>query len=165
MIGPWGASSAVQLAQPPVPFAKVTGGVLGALAKPLTSGLPAPATTTATVVYLSGVPVGMSLDALGSPGARAAPPETDDGHQEVASDTEPPPRPEAIDPFTPFDVHGPGAAGGSGGGVSGTVASFRYVAIAPTPIRVGFPQAFIHAPAPSSAPEGALEDAPTTRPG
>jgi hypothetical protein len=130
------------------------------------SGLLGPPLATAPLRYVPLVQLPLATAPLASPGARAAPAERDEGHVEVLEQAEPPPQPEAIDPYTLFDVHGPGTASGSGGGAPGAAASgFRYAAIAPAPLRFGFPTTFAFALAPSSAPEGALEDAPTTRPG
>jgi hypothetical protein len=166
VIGSWAAPAGpVELAKTPVYATQPAEGVDVAAAPEGKVGILAPSQTTAPP-YLRVLAISIPATTLGSPGARAAPPERDDGHEEVISEAETPPEPEAVDPFTPFDVHGPGAAGGSGGGSPGSAtSSFRYVAIAPAPVSFGFPSAFAYTLAPSSAPEGALEAAPTTRPG
>jgi hypothetical protein len=128
------------------------------------AGVIAPA-VVASLAYVRAAPITIPTDELGRPGARAAPLEQDSGHREVASGAETKPQPEAVDPFTPFDVHGPGFSSGSGGGSPGSAASFRHFAIAVVPLRFAFPSAFAYAPLPSSVPAGTLEDAPTTRPG
>jgi hypothetical protein len=99
-----------------------------------------------------------------SQGARASPPERD-GHRAVAAKAEEQKPPAAgAAPSGPLENQGLGAGGGSAGGVAGA-ASSRYFAIATAPLRFDFPSTFAHAPLPSTAPTGALEDAPTTRPG
>jgi hypothetical protein len=128
------------------------------------SGVVSPALATDPLRYVQLIRLPLPAP-LAPAGARAAP-ERDDGHVEVIEKAKPPPQPEAIDPYTLFDVHGPGIASGSGGGSPGAAASsFRYAAIAPAPLQFALPATFTFAPAPSSTPEGALEDAPTTRPG
>jgi hypothetical protein len=97
-------------------------------------------------------------------GARASPRERD-GHRVVATKAEEQEPPSAgVGPTGPLENQGLGASGGSAGGVAGA-ASLRFFAIATTPLRFDFPSTFSHAPLPSRVPEGALEAAPTTRPG
>jgi hypothetical protein len=166
VIGSWSAPAGpVELARTSTPVAHVSSGAEPALQpNSAVSGVVSPAFSTAPLQYTQLLQLPLPPP-LAPAGARAAP-ERDDGHAEVAEETKPPPQPEAIDPYTLFDVHGPGIASGSGGGAPGAAASwFRYAAIAPAPMRFAFPTTFAFAPAPSSTPEGALEDAPTTRPG
>jgi hypothetical protein len=162
VIGSWTPAGPVELVQTPLPATRAAETAQPAASVQTTAGFIA---VTSPLAFLPVLPIAISTISLGSPGARAAPPERDEGHEEVTSEANAPPEPEAIDPFTPFDVHGPGAVGGSGGGSPGTFDSFRYAAVAPAPVAFAFPSAFADSAVPSSVPDGTLEDAPTTRPG
>jgi hypothetical protein len=157
--------------EPAVELARVTVGIAnlaeagsdaGAMAPTGPASGLAPPLSEEALRYLPTVPIAVSTAAI-SQGARAAPRERD-GHREVAA-AEPKPPSAGGSPPGPFDDQGPGASGGSGGGAPGSSASSRYFAIATTPLRFEFPSAFAHTLVPSSVPEGALEPAPTTRPG
>jgi hypothetical protein len=168
VIGSWSAPAGpVELAQTPTPTPVAH---VSSVAEPAVqqstdvSGVVGPALATDPLRYVQLLRLPLPAP-LAPAGARAAP-ERDEGHIEVSEQAQPPPQPEAVDPYTLFDVHGPGIASGSGGGSPGAAASsFRYAAIAPAPLQFALPATFTFAPAPSSTPEGALEDAPTTRPG
>jgi hypothetical protein len=160
-------TAAVELAQPAVHVASL---VEGELAKagyagfvPHWPGAAVAPTPAALLPYFPSVSGTMSDGTL-SQEVRAAPRERD-GHRATAAKAEEMALSGVAAPPGPFDDQGPGTSGGSAGGTSGGASSLRFFAISTTPLRFEFPSAFAHAPLPSSPPKGALEDAPTTRPG
>jgi hypothetical protein len=98
-------------------------------------------------------------------GARASPREQDrhESAETTKAEEQEPPSADA-GPSGPLENQGLGSSGGSAGGVAGS-ASSRYFAIATAPLRFDFPATFAHVLVPSRVPAGALEAAPTTRPG
>ena len=157
---------AVELASAPVRVARLVDGPF--LVAPAVAW-PAPPTmqglSPAALTYIQRI-TGSPYATGSNQGARAGPTERDGAHREVeAAEAEPQSPSIAGGPRGLFDDQGLGASGGSAGGAPGNAASSRYFAIASTPERFAFPSAFAFAPLSSSVPEGALEAAPTTRPG
>lgn len=97
--------------------------------------------------------------------ARASPTDRDGHRAGTKTEERKPPSVVAAPSGPGGDGQGHSASGGSSGGSAPGAASLRNFAIATTPMRFNFPSAFAHAPLSSTVPTGALEDAPTTRPG
>jgi hypothetical protein len=159
--------AAVELAQPAVHVASLVQGELakagyaGFVPKWLAAAVVPP--LAALLPYFPSVSGTMSDGTL-SQEVRAAPRDRD-GHRVTAAKAEQTALSATVDTPGPLEDQGPGTSGGSAGGSAGGASSVRFFAIATTPLRFDFPSSFTHSPLPSSPPKGALEDAPTTRPG
>jgi hypothetical protein len=159
-------TAAVELAQPATHVANLVQGerAQGDFLLAASPGLASDPRPLATLLpFFPSASGTMSAGAL-SQEVRAAPRERD-GHRATAAKAEQTALSATVDTPGPLEDQGPGTSGGSAGGSAGGASSVRFFAIATTPLRFDFPSSFTHSPLPSSPPKGALEDAPTTRPG